>query len=286
MKLAIYTKGGDYFSLLDLENLLNLANKYSLSLSFNDEFATFANNHYAFELNSYNDCSDIDADYMVSFGGDGTFLHAVATMGVSEIPIIGVNSGRLGFLANVDKADFEVALKAIITGEFTIDKRAMIEVGGDFEDDNVYPYLFNEFTIQKSELNMVDISLDINNHRVLNIAADGMIVSTPSGSTAYSLSSGGAILSPDCHAFIITAIAPHNLTIRPIVVDESSNITMRVKSRVDYCYATLDNRAYKIKSGATFIIKLSPHKVSLVKLHGNSFFETLRKKLLWGKENR
>lgn len=282
MKFAIYTKGERYFPREDLVNLQKLAEECGFEMVFNHDFVKYSAENYNIRLNSYSSAADIDADFVLSFGGDGTFLHCVTMLESKEIPILGVNSGRLGFLSSVGREDFVGAIRAILDGCYVIEKRSMIEVDGDFESDEVYPHLFNEFTIQKSELNMVDITLEINSQKVATIAADGMIVSTPSGSTAYSLSTGGAILSPTCKAFIITPIAPHNLTMRPIVVDETAKITMCVSSRIGECYATLDNRAYKIKSGSKFNLKLSPYQVNIVKLEDNSFFETLRKKLMWG----
>lgn len=282
MKFAIYTKGERYFPKEDLINLQKLSYECGFDMVFNRDFVKYSEVNYGVNLNSYTTSADIDADFVLSFGGDGTFLHCVTMLEARDIPILGVNSGRLGFLSSVGKDDFVNAIRSILRDDYIIEKRSMIEVDGDFEEQGIYPHLFNEFTIQKSELNMVDIALEINSQKVATVAADGMIVSTPSGSTAYSLSTGGAILSPACKTFIITPIAPHNLTMRPIVVDESATITMRVTSRIGECYATLDNRAYKIKSGAKFNLKLSPYNVSIVKLGDSSFFETLRKKLMWG----
>lgn len=287
MQLAIYTNGGDYFLHDDLLRLLSLAESQNISLIFNEEYVKYVESEHLIELDSYRDHSDIECDFLVSFGGDGTFLQAVALLRMLPIPILGVNSGRMGFLSTVDKSSFESALNLLISGEYEIEERSMLSVESEsLEKYNIFPHLFNEFTIQKSELSMVEIVLEINGNRALNIAADGIIVSTPSGSTAYSLSSGGAILSPDCRAFIITPIAPHNITLRPIIVDERSKITLSVKSRSPQYYATLDNRAYRVATPSSFALELSSHKVSLVKVKGDSFFDTLRKKLYWGSENR
>ncbi|MFI3321612.1 MAG: NAD(+)/NADH kinase [Rikenellaceae bacterium] len=311
MKIAIYTRDEKYLTLQELKNILLLTQKYNITAIFNCEYADFSLAQYSIKLDSYSvkNCG-LEADFMISYGGDGTFLHAVAILGHSNIPILGVNSGRLGFLSSVDRGDIDWAIEQLILGVYSIEKRSMIEVSGDFKkskncknsenpvnfekfneindnsDEKIFPYIFNEFTLQKSELNMVDITLEINNQHVASIAADGLIVSTPSGSTAYSLSSGGAILSPDCKAFIITPIAPHNLTLRPIVVDENVEIMMSVNSRIGECYATLDNRAYKVESGAKFYLRRAKHSVSIVKLNGNSFFDRLQKKLMWASENR
>ncbi len=286
MKFAIYTTGAPYCDKRDIDMLLLLSEKYDVSVSFNLDFAQYVDENFAIKVASYSSLADLDADMMITYGGDGTFLHCVAFLEDKQIPIMGVNSGRLGFLSSITRPEVENALNLILKGEYSIDQRSMIEVSGDFGCDKVYPHVFNEFTVQKSELNMIRISIDVNNQNVATFAADGMIVSTPTGSTAYSLSSGGAIMVPGCGAFIITPIAAHNLTVRPIIVSEKSHIKITVYSHIDECYATLDNRSYKVKDGATFNLSLSPNKANIVQFKDGAFFDTLRKKLMWASETK
>ncbi len=282
MKFAIYTKGERYFLKEDLKDLISLSIECEFTLIFNDSFAEYAKGYYDIKLDSYSSAKEIDADFVISYGGDGTFLHCVAMLGSFNRPILGINSGRLGFLSSVGRDRVKEAIKALMNGEYAVEQRSMIEVAGDFGDVTVFPHIFNEFTLQKQGLGMLNITLEIDAQRVATVAADGVIISTPTGSTAYSLSAGGAILAPNCRSFIITPIAPHNLTLRPIVVDEGVTIKLTAQSRQDGYYASLDNRSYLVADNTEFTLKLSPYSVSFVKLSGYSFFETIREKLKWG----
>ncbi len=284
MKFAIYTKGKRYFPKEDLQDLLALSIECEFGLIFNDNFAEYSSVNYSIELESYSLAKDIDADIVISYGGDGTFLHCVAMLGSFNRPILGINSGRLGFLSSVGRSRVKDAIKALLNGDYTIEQRSMIEVEGDFGDKKVFPHIFNEFTLQRHGLGMLNIAMEIDSQRAATVVADGLIISTPTGSTAYSLSAGGAILAPNCKAFIITPIAPHNLTLRPIVVDEGVTIKLVAQSRRDGYYVSLDNRSYLVANRTEFTLKLSPYKVSFIKLNGFSFFETIREKLMWGQD--
>lgn len=284
MKFAIYTRGKRYLTKDDLMELLSFSKERGVTMIFNHSYALYALENYKIELQSYSRAKDIDADFVISYGGDGTFLHCVAMLENFNRPVLGINSGRLGFLTSGERSSVYYALDSLLEGRYTIEQRSMIEVSGDLGKERVFPHIFNEFTLQKHGLGMLNIVLEIDSMRVAAFSADGIIVSTPTGSTAYSLSAGGAILAPNCRSFVITPIAPHNLTLRPIVVDEGAVIRLWATSRSGGYYATLDNRSYLVEEGSEFVLRLSPYKVSFVKLAESSFFETIRKKLKWGQD--
>lgn len=222
----------------------------------------------------------------LSVGGDGTFLSAVRSMGHQLIPILGINSGRLGFLATVDLGDISQTVDAVIEGEYMLQNRLLIGVNGDNIPAKSNRAL-NEFSIQKSGTSMINIEVKIGGEAVARYWADGVIVSTPTGSTAYSMSVGGAILSPDCQCLTLSPIAPHNLNIRPLVVPASSSISITVTTRdCENAIATIDNREVEAPSGAKYTVKPCANKLQEIVLQGHSFYNTLRDKLLWGVDLR
>lgn len=224
------------------------------------------------------ECDSIDV--AVSFGGDGTFLSIARKVGARNVPILGINNGRLGFLAAGPLEGAFEAIEKVIKGEFEIEERAMIEVAG-------LGSCLNEFSIQKQGSAMVNIAIMVDKNLPYSFWADGVIVSTPTGSTAYSLSVGGAIVAPDCDCFIISPIAPHNLNVRPLVVGGGAKIVVSVNTR-DGAAATsnLDNRQFHAKNGAIFELSKSERKLHIVRLEGESFYKTLRDKLSWAIDPR
>ncbi len=221
-------------------------------------------------------------DLALSFGGDGTFLSAVRKMGGSPIPILGINSGRLGFMAAVSMEEIGEALDRLAAGRYTVEDRTLLAVEGDLRGVAV-----NEFTVQKAGTTMVSVEIGIDGEEVATYWADGVIVSTSTGSTAYSMSVGGAILAPGCRCLIVSPIAPHNLNIRPLVIPDTSVVTLRVATRHGGgAIATLDNRESPVADGATFRMARAEHRLRVVRPVGNSFYKTLKNKLLWGVDAR
>lgn len=226
------------------------------------------------------------ADYVISLGGDGTMLETLEFVRRSGIPVLGVNTGRLGFLAAVYKEDFEKAIQLLINEKFTLDKRELIELDKAtcFNEVN---YALNEFTIHKKESSaMINIDTYVNGIFLNSYFADGLIVSTPTGSTAYSLSCGGPIMVPDSDNFIITPIAPHNLNVRPIVISNNKTISFKVSGRSDSFNVSLDSRSQTITNSSELVIKKADFRFNMINLEGQNFFETLRNKLLWGIDKR
>lgn len=219
-------------------------------------------------------------DLALSFGGDGTFLDTVRRIEMNDTPILGINSGRLGFMAAVALEDIPEAMDKLEGGDYITEERTLLSVsGGDIRDG----FAVNEFTVQKKGTGMISADIAIDGEDLARYWADGVIISTSTGSTAYSMSVGGAILAPGCRCFIISPIAPHNLNIRPLVVPESSQITVRVSTRDEKAVtATLDNNAYSVDNGTVFEIEKARKILKVIRPAGSSFYQALRKKLYWG----
>ncbi len=280
MVIALYTVGGQYMSYENLENWLSILHQRGIECYVNSEFVDSFNISHT--IKTYKDVSDLpqEVEMAISYGGDGTFLQCINRFVTSNIPILGVNSGRLGFLAAAKPENINSLVDDIANRNYTIETRSMLYCK---ELDAVS---LNELTIQKQGLNMIDIEFEIDGEQVAEFMADGVIVATPTGSTAYSLSVGGAILSPHCNCFIMNPIAPHNLNLRPLIIGANSIITVRVDGRNNDIIATMDNREYPIKNSTQLTITKSHKKAKLVKLEGITFYGTLREKMMWSKVGR
>ncbi|MFI3262273.1 MAG: NAD(+)/NADH kinase, partial [Rikenellaceae bacterium] len=218
MNVGIYAANEKYLPENELLKLISLSDKYNFHLLFNEGYVKKLNKSSDFELECYSQNKDVlkSVSYFISYGGDGTFLKCVREVAEFNIPILGINSGNLGFLLSANANNAEDAFEAISKGDFNVEVRDMLTVRGEFDGKVKTIDGFNEFTLQKSGLSMISVEMKISNEKVTTYNADGLIISTPSGSTAYSLSVGGPIVSPECNCFIITPIAPHNLTMRPL----------------------------------------------------------------------
>lgn len=231
---------------------------------------------------------DRDIDFFFSIGGDGTFLDAVTCVRDSGIPLVGINSGRLGFMADIAQDEIPQAMNDILAGEYSFEERNLLQLqtskNGLFEEFN---YALNEFTVHKTDSSsMITIHTYLNNEYLNSYWADGLIIATPTGSTAYSLSVGGPILIPNTQNFIISPISPHNLTVRPIVIPNHHEITLRVEGRSDSYMASLDSRSCTFESVIELKIKKADFQIKVLKLNTHSFYGTLRNKLMWGVDKR
>ncbi len=247
------------------------------------------NHDFNLNLNTYSTSEEVIASayYVISLGGDGTMLETLALVRKSGIPVLGVNTGRLGFLASVNKDDLQKSLQLLVKEKFTLDKRELIEINGCGNCFDTVNYALNEFTIHKKDSSaMINIDTFVDGVFLNNYFADGLIISTPTGSTAYSLSCGGAIMIPDSENFIITPIAPHNLNVRPIVISNNKKISFKVSGRTDSVNISLDSRSAQIPSSAEITINKADFRFNLINLEGQHFFTTLRNKLLWGIDKR
>jgi len=226
-------------------------------------------------------------DLVLSVGGDGTFLETILKVKDMGVPIAGVNTGRMGFLANIPADAIGKSIDMLCDGEFEIIERSLLEMSkpsGIFEGGNASA--LNEITIQKADLSMITISVFIDGSHLNTYWADGLIVSTATGSTAYNLSVGGPILSPDDESIIISPIAPHNLTIRPIILSGAGEIRMVIEGRSKEYLTTCDFRSRRLPFSEEIIIVRAPFKIKTVMLKGSDFYSTLRNKLMWGADTR
>jgi NAD+ kinase len=230
---------------------------------------------------------DTENDFLFSVGGDGTFLQSVQNIRNFDIPVVGVNSGRLGFLADISQDHIIAALTDIVSNKCDVVQRSMLQVEIDNYSQLGFNCALNEMTVLKTDnSSMINIKAYINGEFLNHYWADGLIVATPTGSTAYSLSVGGPILTPDSENFVITPIAPHNLTIRPIVVPGHNEIKLEVDGRGTHFLASLDSKSVNVEFSNTIRIKKADFKLKTIVLDGHSFFKTLRNKLMWGIDKR
>lgn len=237
---------------------------------------------------------NVDADYAVSVGGDGTFLKTANRVLSKHIPVLGVNTGRLGFLAEVLPSEFEQALNEIYSGECTFEEHTVIQMDTQPEtelsetqsiDDS--PYALNDIAILKRDsVSMITIRAFINGDFLMTYQADGLIVSTPTGSTAYNLSNGGPIIVPQSGSLCITPVAPHSLNVRPIVINDTSVVQLVVESRSHNFLVAIDGRSERFDEGTPIIIRKAPYTVRVVKLQSKRYFSILREKLMWGADQR
>ncbi len=290
MTIAVYARNTKDNYPNYLENLLALSTNENFKVIVFKPYLDFLNTslNKSFSVDTYSNSEELiaKADYVISLGGDGTMLETLEYVRKSGIPVLGVNTGRLGFLATVYKEDFEKAIQLLIKEKFTLDKRELIELDKTtcFNEVN---YALNEFTIHKKESSaMINIDTYVDGIFLNSYFADGLIVSTPTGSTAYSLSCGGPIMVPDSDNFIITPIAPHNLNVRPIVISNHKTLSFKVSGRSDSFNVSLDSRSKTINNLSELIIKKADFKFHMINLEGQHFFETLRNKLLWGIDKR
>jgi NAD+ kinase len=226
------------------------------------------------------------ADLMISLGGDGTFLDSVSYVQDLGIPIVGVNTGRLGFLADIPSNQLEVSIQDIVDGNYSIENRSLVSLkleGAELEGFNC---ALNEVSVQKQHASMITIHTYLNDVYLNSYWADGLIISTPTGSTAYSMSVGGPILTPDSDSFIISSMSPHNLTIRPLVVPDVNSIKIEVESRESSYLLTIDSRTEVINSKLGIRLDKAEFSIKTLRIRNATFYNTLRNKLMWGVDKR
>lgn len=253
--------------------------------------SSLANESIAFDdtstIQSKHDLNREKIDLIVTLGGDGTILKATNLVQDLDIPIMGINMGRLGFLANIEKSKTLAAVDSIIAGEFFTEERSMLSLSCNlplFED---MPFALNDFTVHKRDTSsMITITVMIDGKYLNAYWADGLIFSTATGSTGYSLSCGGPIISPDSGNIVITPIAPHNLNVRPIVISNDAEISLTVEGRSENFLCTLDSRFETITADHKITLTKCPFRTQLAHLNGTDFMQTIREKLLWGLDKR
>ncbi|SFE28373.1 NAD kinase [Flavobacterium xueshanense] len=293
MKVAIY---GQYYQ-NSTEPIINdifvFFNKNNVEMVIESHFLLMLNEKKIVEnkYKTFTSHTELDSsfDMLISIGGDGTILRAATLVRDSGIPILGINAGRLGFLATVQKENIAEFMQFVIDRKYTISKRALLSLTCSPTNESIEEINFamNEITVsRKDTTSMITIDTYLNDEFLNSYWADGLIISTPTGSTGYSLSCGGPILTPDVKSLLITPIAPHNLTARPLVVPDDTEIRLKVSGREENYLVSLDSRVTSVKNESILILKKTPFQINMVEIPEETFLKTLRSKLLWGQDKR
>lgn len=293
MKVAIY---GQYYQ-NSTEPIINdifvFFNKNKVEMIIESHFLLMLNDRKIVEkkYKTFTSHTELDAsfDMLISIGGDGTILRAATLVRDSGIPILGINAGRLGFLASVQKENIASFMQFVIDKKYTISKRALLSLTCSPANESIEEINFamNEITVsRKDTTSMITIDTYLNDEFLNSYWADGLIISTPTGSTGYSLSCGGPILTPEVKSLVITPIAPHNLTARPLVVPDETEIRLKVSGREENYLVSLDSRVTSVKNESILTLKKTPFQINMVEIPEETFLKTLRSKLLWGEDKR
>jgi len=228
-------------------------------------------------------------DLLISVGGDGTILRAITFVRDLGIPIVGINTGRLGFLATIQMDEIESAMVAILKGDYKISERSLLSVSTEPTNNDIVEthFALNEIALsRKNTTSMITVETHLNDEYLTSYWADGLILSTPTGSTGYSLSCGGPVIAPDANNFALTPIAPHNLSARPLIIPDNTIVTLRVDGREDQFLMSLDSRIVTLPNTTTVTVRKAKFVIKMVELLDQTFLSTLRKKLLWGEDRR
>jgi NAD+ kinase len=287
MKVAIYSQKNDLDTFLYLSKFVSELEKRGVQAILYEEMANAMQFSKVFEtFYCKQDLKEKKVDFFFTFGGDGTIVNSLLFVQDLEIPVVGVNTGRLGFLASFTKEDVFLELDDILKGEMKISKRSVIEIISP-NKSMFFPFALNDLTISRKETTaMITIDSYINGEFLNSFWGDGIIISTPTGSTAYSLSCGGPIITPSNETFVVTPIAPHNLNVRPLIVNDDVEIRLNVKSRVPQYSLSLDSRLFHMENDVEIVLRKATFKILLIHPNNLSFYETIRQKLLWGNDKR
>src|SRR5688572_3052567 len=291
MKVAIYSRVIDPDQQADVQELFTELTRNNIKAVI--YFPFFETIRSCFKhvdtVKVFHSSDDLDdtIDFLISLGGDGTMLDTVTLVRNKNIPVLGINFGRLGFLASIGRKALHSAVRALVNRTYSIDKRSLIHLDGDILMFNDMPYGLNEFAIHKTDTSpMIKIHTYLNGEFLNTYWADGVIVATPTGSTGYSLSCGGPIVFPESGSFVITPVAPHNLNVRPIIVPDDNVISFEVESRTDNIICALDSRREMVGKNVSLAVRKESFSINLVRLSENSFLQTLHNKLTWGLDKR
>ena len=291
MRIAIYSRGIEHNQQKDIELLLTELIKHGAEPVFYQDFFNkfYSSVNLEGKYSTFNSSIDMDSsiDCLISLGGDGTLLDTVTLVKDTGIPVLGVNYGRLGFLANIGKDEINSAIEALVERKYVLDKRTLLHLESDVPLFGDVPYALNEFTLHKSDTSpMIKIHTYLNGEFLNTYWADGLIVSTPTGSTGYSLSCNGPVVFPDSASFVITPVSPHNLNIRPIIVPDNTIVSFEVEGRTDNFICSMDSRRELVPKEIQLAVKKENFGLNLIRLNENNFLQTLRNKLSWGLDKR
>jgi NAD+ kinase len=292
MKVAIY---GQYYKPEDKEYLIELfhiLDKNAIAYCLEQNYYTGLKKEIHLKkpstFSSHKDLND-SFNFMITIGGDGTILRAVTLIRNSNIPIVGINTGRLGFLATVQKEEISIAIEQLLTENYKIKERTLLSVTTNPPINSLKSLNFalNEVSVsRKNTASMITIHTSIDNEYLTSYWSDGLIISTPTGSTGYSLSCGGPIITPAAKSFAITPIAPHNLNARPMVIPDETTVSLKISGREDEFFLSLDSRIVSVNNATEILVQKADFTIKMIQINNQTFLKTLREKLLWGHDTR
>jgi len=290
MKIALHGKSTSEEALACVSDLVAVLKKREVDLAISDDFQERLGNApiETSDMTVFTQGDDLsEFDFILSLGGDGTMLDTVTYSAASETPIVGINLGRLGFLATTPRDEIEETVELLYEGAYTLESRSLIHVDSNLGLFEPFNFGLNEFTIVKKETSsMIRVNTYVDGDFLNSYWADGLIVSTPTGSTGYSLSCGGPLVHPKLKNFIITPVSPHNLNVRPIIVSDTSEITFKIEGRSKQFMVSLDSRSSSVDDKVEISVKREGFEANLVQFKKKSYFDTLRHKLNWGVDAR
>ncbi|MEO8710536.1 MAG: NAD kinase [Parafilimonas sp.] len=289
MKVAIYSRGNDQDLKVELEELVSKLCNNNIEVLLHFSLSRFIKAEDNKRISFFSGHEELNntVDFLISLGGDGTILDTITLVRNKNIPILGINYGRLGFLAGISKDEMGLAVDALINTRYVIDKRSLIHLDANIELFGDTPFGLNEFSIHKRDISpMIKINTYLNGEFLNTYWCDGLIVATPTGSTGYNMSCNGPIVFPEAGSFVITPVAPHNLNVRPIVIPDSYIISFEVESRSDEYICAMDARREIVHKDVQLAVKKEEFSISLVRLNENNFLSTLHTKLTWGLDKR
>ncbi len=292
MKIAIYGRQFNNTVLPHVQQIFNILAEQNIETLVHDKYNHFISGKIFFPkkfqiYRNYQDLMSSDVDVMISLGGDGTLLDTVTLIRDSNIPVIGINFGRLGFLASINKDDISSAINSLINKEYTLDKRVQLCIESELNLFGNENFALNDATIHKRDTSaMMIVHAYLNGDFLNSYWADGLIVATPTGSTAYSLSCGGPIMFPGSGNMVVTPISPHNLNVRPIVLSDTNVLSFEIEGRSSKYLLTCDSRTEVIDTSIKVRVKKADFGINLIRLNNENYLSTLRNKLLWGIDTR
>ncbi len=291
MKIAFFGRPFDYSFLDNFRLLVSILEKKATAFVFYEDLYEHIKEHVRFNKPvltlKQEETPGKDTFCMISVGGDGTLLDTITLIQDTGIPVLGVNTGRLGFLSAISTDEIQYAAEALITGDYSIDRRSMLQLSEPPTLFGKINYALNELTVLKRDNStMITISAYVDDLFLNTYWADGLIIATPTGSTGYSLSCGGPIISPESNNIVITPIATHNLTVRPIVIPDSSKVKLRISGRTQDYLVLLDSRSKPLSTTTELVVKRAPFSLNLVCIGQKDFYKTIRNKLAWGLDKR
>jgi len=291
MQIAIYNRAFEEEDLPLFQTLTGLLLEHNITPVFFEDLADRLKNriHMPEKFELFSDAKPLSprVKFVFSLGGDGTMLDIVKFVGNRNIPILGINLGRLGFLASTPADEIKFAVDSLVRGAYILDPRTLIHLDTSVPLFVDAPFALNEFSIhRKDSSSLIKIHTYLNGEFLCTYWADGLIVSTPTGSTGYSLSCGGPVIFPQANSFVITPVAPHNLNVRPIIVSDNSIVSFEIEGRAEHFLCTMDARSETIDNTVSLAVKKENFTIQLIRLEGQNFLNTLRTKLFWGVDHR